>query len=140
MVSDCVFCRIVSGQESALIIHENDYALALFPKEMNVKGHIIVIPKKHFKNIFSISNNDLAAVMSMAKNVARQLLQTINATGVNILHASGKNAQQSIDHFHIHLIPRFDGDEIDAWPNLPRYDGDRVELLKKIRHETTAEF
>ena len=115
----CVFCRIVTGEEPALIVQKTDKAMAFLPRQMSVRGHTLVIPKRHVQNFFTIPKEDLSAVFMLIKNLAAHYRNALGATGMNILHASGGDAQQSVDHFHIHLLPRFPGDGVDAWPCLP---------------------
>lgn len=80
------------------------------------KGHCLVIPKKHFQDIFEIDKKYLEQIILAAKKISILLRKKLNATGINILQANGKDAQQSVFHFHMHLIPRYKNDSIDTWP------------------------
>ena len=112
----CIFCEIVEKKATARIIAENDGALCFLILEPLTKGHCLVVPKKHFTDIFDIDESSLSEVAALAKEMSLLLKKKLGATGVNILHASGKSAQQSVFHFHLHIVPRFENDGLDAWP------------------------
>lgn len=110
----CVFCSIVKTK-AAEIFHEDEKVLVIEPLCPIVNGHLLVFPKKHFENILDIDTDLLLHLTSTTQNVARKLVLDINAGGVNVLHAAGKVAQQSVQHFHYHIVPRFSGDGLDLW-------------------------
>lgn len=133
----CKFCQIIKGLESARIVYRDERTMAFFPKEMNVKGHTIILPTEHFEDIFSISDDRLENLLVTTRRLAIEFKQRLGVTGINILHASGRSAQQSVFHFHIHLLPRFENDGMDAWPNLPKWHGDLDELENVLKIENT---
>jgi histidine triad (HIT) family protein len=104
----------------------------MLPKHMEVEGHALIIPKQHFQDIFDIPGEVLGEVMEMTRDVSRILRDRLNVDGINMFHASGKAAQQSVGHFHIHIIPRFDGDNLDTWPDLPGCSASHQEFLHLI--------
>jgi len=129
MNETCMFCKIINGSESAQVLYRDENVITFFPKTMNVKGHMIIAPIMHFTDIFDIQEDVLNSLMDRIIFLSNHCQQKLEAEGVNILHASGERAQQSIPHFHFHLLPRFKNDNIDAWPNLPVWDGDSEALL-----------
>jgi len=133
MNETCIFCKIINGVEPSQIVFRDENVIAFFPRIMNVKGHMIVAPVKHFTDLFDIQEEILSSLLATIKFLSTRCQQQIGAEGVNLLHASGKSAQQSIQHFHFHLMPRFKNDKLDVWPNLPIWDGDTEELLKIIQ-------
>lgn len=138
MNEDCVFCKIISKKKPARIIYLDDDTIAFFPREMNVKGHLIVAPIQHCTNLFDIRTDTLSSLMKTVSFLAGHFKRQLSADGINLLHASGEAAQQSIFHFHIHLLPRFKNDHLDAWPELPVWNGALNELLMKLKvHETS---
>ena len=112
---DCIFCAIVAGEEDAVVVDETDETIAFAPLEPVSEGHLLVIPKAHYENLFDIPEPILRAVMKHAKSIAEEL-HADDFDGVNLLHTSGKAAQQSVPHFHIHLAPRRSTDDLDLWP------------------------
>ena len=117
-MKDCIFCRIVKGLKPSFIVFEDEYTLAFAPKQNSIisKGHLIIVSKKHYENIYDIPENKLFNIMLAVKKISQKLKSKIDANGVNILHASGVVAQQSVSHFHLHLLPRYLNDNIDTWP------------------------
>ena len=114
-----MFCKIVAKNDDLRQRVENASCLAFTPNNQTVNGHLLVVPKRHHETIFDIPDRELSDVMLFTKKIAIAMNKDTDVTGVNILHASGISAQQSIPHFHLHLIPRFDDDHVNAWPDFP---------------------
>jgi len=114
-MEDCIFCKIINGEAEAKKVYENETVLAIEPRHQVNKGHTLVIPKIHCENILDISAESLVEVMETTRNLAQKIKTELNATGVNILHAAGHDAQQTVFHFHIHIVPRFPDDGLDLW-------------------------
>jgi len=89
--------------------------LAIVAKNKVSKGHSVVIPKNHFENIFDINDEIFIKLAKVIKKLSIKLVKENRATGINILHASGKDAQQSVFHLHFHLVPRYPNDGLDMW-------------------------
>ncbi|GIW67039.1 MAG: histidine triad protein [Candidatus Parcubacteria bacterium] len=130
---DCVFCKIIKRKEPARIIYEDKDVICFLPKTIHVYGHTLIVPKKHYENLYDIPEKDLIKLIKTTKKLTLIYKKKIKATGVNLLHASGKDAQQSVFHFHFHLFPRFKNDNLDTWPKLPKIKVDPDELLKKLK-------
>lgn len=128
---DCVFCSIVAGEEDAVVVDETDETMAFAPLEPVSEGHLLVIPKAHYENLFDVPEPILRAVMEHVKSIAERL-HTDEFDGVNLLHASGAAAQQSVPHFHIHLAPRHSNDGLDLWPEST-FDESESRPYKNVR-------
>lgn len=115
---DCVFCKIIKGEIPSYKIYEDEYTYAFLDIAEDVDGHTLIIPKNHVCNIFDCQQEDLNHMMITAKKIAHHYVKDCHFTGCNILNANGITAQQSVMHFHIHLIPRKEQDGIDAWPHF----------------------
>jgi histidine triad (HIT) family protein len=89
--------------------------------------------KKHYKDLYDVPEKLLSKLIIIAKKLTLAYKKKIGATGVNLLHASGKDSQQSVFHFHFHLFPRFKNDKLDTWPKLPKIKVDPNELVKKLK-------
>ncbi len=133
MNTACPFCDIVANKIPSWVIFQNASVISFLPIKLEAYGHTILAPKKHYVDIYSMPEILLKAIFVTAKNLSLHYKKRLGASGVNILHASGQAAQQSVFHFHIHLIPRFDNDDLDLWPNLNPKIYDKDELLKKLR-------
>src|SRR3989338_8074327 len=133
-MTDCSFCKIIAGKLPSNKIYENENVLAFAPLKEHIiaKGHMLVIPKQHYVNFYDIPKEELHHIVDAIKTISQKLKAKYNAEGINILHASGKVAQQSCFHFHIHLIPRYKGDGLDTWPETGYKEGNFLEIYKEI--------
>jgi histidine triad (HIT) family protein len=109
---DCIFCKIVAGELPATIVAEGERALAFMDIQPANRGHALVIPRAHAKDIHEIDPEDLQAVAVMAQALAKRMPGALGADGVNLLNSSGCAAWQTVFHFHMHVIPRYDGDPL----------------------------
>ena len=114
-MDDCIFCQIVGRQLPTNAVYENDRVIAFVPIHPVSVGHTLIVPKNHHENLVDITVESLNDVMGVAKLIARDLLAKNGATGINLLHATGKDAQQSVFHFHLHVVPRYPNDGLDLW-------------------------
>ena len=119
-MENCIFCDIAAGLVPSRIVYEDDYSLVFLDTAGDVDGHMLAIPKKHAENLFDCGPDCLCRLAETVRKVARHCVENCGYSGVNLLHASGKDAGQSVPHFHIHIIPRKEKDKIDAWP---KFDG-----------------
>ena len=133
MMENCKFCKIIKGEIPWWIVYEEKNIVAIIPKEVEVYGHTLVIPREHYADLYDIPTNILADISRVSKMLALAYKEKINATGMNLMHASGVDGQQSVYHFHMHLLPRFKDDGLDTRPTLPKITIDKDELLKKIQ-------
>lgn len=116
-MSDCIFCNIINGKDSkkTVVFFEDEIVLAIKPLVEANMGHTLVIPKKHYVDLFDIPPKVLEHLISISQYIAIELRDKHVASGINILHATGKDAGQSVPHFHFHVVPRFSGDGLDLW-------------------------
>ncbi|MFZ2310819.1 MAG: HIT family protein [Patescibacteria group bacterium] len=114
-MENCIFCKIIKGEAEVKKIYEDDFVLAFATRGPVSEGHTLVIPKEHCENILDISAESLAKVMEVTRNLSLKMKTEVGATGVNVLHAAGADAQQSVFHFHLHIVPRFPDDGLDLW-------------------------
>jgi histidine triad (HIT) family protein len=131
-MNNCIFCAIVAHQTPAYVVYEDDHVVAFLDREPLVRGHTLVIPKKHFETMFDMSGDVLEQVMRSTKHVAENLKIKLGAAGMNMLHASGTVAQQSVPHFHIHLAPRFPNDGLDLWPRVSYHKADLERVYEDL--------
>jgi len=104
----CIFCKIINNTIPASIIYEDDVVIAILDIAQVTKGHTLVIPKKHFDNIYTVDDDTLAHMMIVTKRLAVELKTKLNAKGINILNNNEPLAGQSVEHLHFHIIPRYD--------------------------------
>lgn len=132
-MNDCIFCKIVKGEIPSYKIYEDKWTYAFLDISNDANGHILVIPKKHCENILDCDEETLSRVTSSIKKISKHLVENCGFTGVNVLNASGKDAQQSVFHLHFHLLPRFASDNVDAFPILKKRDGSLEELCERLK-------
>lgn len=122
-MSDCVFCKIVARRIPATIVHEDADTLAFMDIGQVNPGHVLVACKAHVENIFGLSETQAATVFRAAAKVARAVRAAFDPPGLSVYQANGKPAGQTVFHFHLHVLPRHDGDGMQlVWPvkNPPR--------------------
>jgi histidine triad (HIT) family protein len=109
---DCIFCKIVAGELPATIVDEDERTIAFMDIAPATRGHALVIPREHSPDLLTIGSEDLAAVGAAAQRLAGRMKARLGADGVNLLNACGAVAFQTVFHFHVHVIPRYEGDSV----------------------------
>jgi histidine triad (HIT) family protein len=117
-VKDCIFCAIASGDGPAEIVDSDDTTVAFMDINPATRGHALVIPRAHSEGLFDVSDDDLKASIVAARRLAARMRETINPDGVNILNCAGRAAWQTVFHFHLHVIPRYEDDPLQL-PWIP---------------------
>ena len=122
-MTDCVFCKIVARQIPATVVYENEATLAFMDIGQVNPGHVLVACKAHVENVYALDDAQAAAVAHAAAHVARGIRDAFMPEGLSVYQANGKPAGQTVFHYHVHLVPRAEGDGMAlAWPvkNPPR--------------------
>jgi len=130
-MSECIFCKIVNNEVKSFKIYEDEEVLAFLDTNPTSDGQLLVIPKKHFEDIFVTPNDVLNRISQVCKKMAILCRDKLGATGVNILNASGKDAQQSVFHLHFHVVPRFKNDGLDLWLHGKSKSLDKVKEIQQ---------
>ncbi len=122
MSSSCVFCRIIRGELPCIRLYEDEQVLAFLDIGPLVKGHALVIPKRHLDPLTAVPPDLLGHLMSVVQRVATAQMERLGATGINVHQSNGAVAGQVVPHVHFHVIPRF-ADDGHRWNWTPRrYD------------------
>jgi histidine triad (HIT) family protein len=117
---DCLFCKIVAGEIPSQRIDEDERTVAFMDINPATRGHALVIPRNHAANLLEIDPQDLDATARAAQRLARRLIDRLGADGVNLINSCGAKAWQTVFHFHLHVIPRYDGDPMRLpWTPAP---------------------
>jgi histidine triad (HIT) family protein len=128
---DCLFCKIISGEIPSTRVYEDDRTVAFMDINPATRGHLLVVPREHSKDLLSIGPDDLAAVARAAQKLGQAVSERLEADGVNLLNSCGRAAWQTVFHFHVHVIPRYAGDPLRLpWTPEP---GDRDEIAEAAR-------
>ena len=109
---DCLFCKIVAGEIPSQRVDEDERTVAFMDINPATRGHALVVPREHAANLLEIEHDDLAATMAAAQRLARTASDRLGADGITLLNGCGAAAWQTVFHFHVHVIPRYDGDPL----------------------------
>ena len=133
---DCIFCRIISGEIPSTTIYENSKFKVIMDIAPANKGHVLILPKEHYDNIYDIDTATAGELFELAVMTARALKSVLDCDGMNILQNNGTVAGQTVFHFHMHIIPRYEGDTVNiGWKELRYEDGEMEQLREAIRKE-----
>lgn len=132
---NCIFCAIAAKRAPAAMIYESADALAFLDIHPVMEGHTLVIPKKHFRNLFDLDDESGKAVMHASRIVARALRAAFNADGLTVLQSNERAGGQAVFHYHAHLAPRFIGDGL-----MSRTGHDRQMQWRARGNPTAAEL
>ena len=133
---DCIFCRIISGEIPSTTIYENSKFKVIMDIAPANKGHVLILPKEHYDNIYDIDTATAGELFELAVMTARALKSVLDCEGMNILQNNGTVAGQTVFHFHMHIIPRYEGDTVNiGWKELSYEDGEMEQLREAIRKE-----
>ena len=116
---DCVFCKILAGELPAQTVDEDEHTVAFLDINPWTRGHAVVIPRRHVPDLYAIDDAELGRVTAAARRLALRLRDRLECDGVNLLNSTGRAAWQTIFHFHVHVIPRYEGDPLEL-PTRPR--------------------
>jgi histidine triad (HIT) family protein len=109
---DCIFCKIVAGDLPATVVDEDERTIAFMDIAPATRGHTLVIPRAHAQDLLSVDGEDLQAVAVACKRLAWRVKERLGADGVNLINACGAAAWQTVFHFHVHVVPRYEGDPL----------------------------
>ena len=112
MPDDCIFCAIAAGDGPAEIVQEDEHTVAFMDINPWTRGHALVIPRNHSRNLYEIGDDDLAHTMAAAKRLALRMRDALGCDGMNVLNSCEPVAWQTVFHFHVHLIPRYEDDPL----------------------------
>jgi histidine triad (HIT) family protein len=132
-MKDCIFCKVIKGELPSAKVYEDDKVIGILDISPNNKGHCLVIPKKHSKDLLDMNEDDLTATINAIQKISNAVSRAFNC-GFNIVMNNGKEGGQVVFHSHIHIIPRFANDGIKFEVKHLKYEGDEMrEFAEKIR-------
>ena len=131
---NCIFCKINKGEIPSYTLYEDELVRVFLDVFPEAKGHLLIVPKDHYENIFDASNEVLERINIVAKKMALMLQTKLGATGLNVVNNSGIDAGQEVLHFHYHLVPRFKSDSLNLKFNSAAKEEIIVEeVFKKLK-------
>ena len=130
----CIFCKIVKHEIPSSVVYETETILVFLDIRPLSMGHTLVIPKKHYVDLFDIPNTLLSEVYSATKLVSAAVKEATVADGISIIQQNGKAAGQDIFHLHVHIVPRHEGEKLPSFSDLKMLEREKLEeIAKKIR-------
>lgn len=134
MMKDCIFCKILAGEIPSTTVYEDEDFKAILDVSPAARGHVIILSKSHFENLLELPDEVASKVLPVAKKIALAVKKAYGCDGVNILQNNGEAAGQTVFHFHMHVIPRFNGDTV----NIGWKQGPMPEDMEAIAEEIKA--
>lgn len=131
-MSDCIFCKIIKGEIPSYKIYEDEDVYAFLDIAGDVSGHTLVVPKEHCENILDVNAKTLSNVTAAVQKIAKHFVTDCGYSGVNVLNASGKDAEQSVFHLHFHILPRKAGDGVSGFPKNDKKEIDYEAVKNKL--------
>lgn len=131
---NCIFCKILNGDiPSAKLYEDEDFAIILDVGPASL-GHALILPKEHYANVFEMPEELLSKCMNLAKVWGEKLVKGLNADGLNLVQNNGLAAGQTVFHYHLHLIPRYEGDNVGGlWTPGTLSEEQKKEILEKVK-------
>lgn len=130
-MDNCIFCKIVKGEIPSATIFENEEFKVILDRFPSNEGHVLILPKQHCANIFDIDSDCAGRLFSLAVKIAGVMKNSLGFTDMNVLQNNGEIAGQTVHHFHMHLIPRYENDGIQIkWAPLDLSD-QQIEMVRK---------
>ena len=128
-MENCIFCKIANKEIPGKIVYEDDLCLAFLDLSQTTNGHTLVVPKTHYQNILDVDKEVLSHLIKVTKKLTNQIITNLDAKGANVLTNANEVAGQTVMHFHIHIIPRYnetDQNKIDFTDRSQEVDLDNI--------------
>ena len=133
-MDNCIFCKIANGEIPSNTLYEDEDFRVILDIEPATKGHALILPKKHFANLYEIDDERASKVLLVAKQMATKMQKALNCDGLNVVQNNGVAAGQTVFHYHMHLIPRYENDTVRIGWTPGKLDEDvKQELLKRMQ-------
>jgi histidine triad (HIT) family protein len=133
MQDNCIFCKIIAGEIPSAVLYEDEDFKAIMDISPAAKGHTVILSKRHAANLFELDENTAVKALPVARKLAKAMQAELHCDGINLLQNNGEAAGQTIFHFHMHLIPRYHGDQVKTtWLPGKYEDGEAAALAAAI--------
>ncbi len=133
MDKNCIFCKINKGEIPSNTVYEDDDFKAILDNGPANKGHVIILTKRHCVNLFDLDETSAKRALIVAQKIAKALQEDLGCDGINMLQNNGEAAGQSVFHYHIHLIPRYDQDKVEiSWEKVGYQEGEAEKLGERL--------
>lgn len=133
MHEDCIFCRIIAGDAPGYIVDEDEHTMTFMDAFPVVPGHTLIVTKNHYDNILEADAEAIGAVGKRSVSIARALKRTLQPQGLGVFQLNGAAAGQTVFHYHMHLIPRNDGEQLEIHSRIPGAPEDLAAMASRIK-------
>ncbi len=131
---NCIFCKIANGEIPAATLYEDEDFRVILDLGPASKGHALILPKEHYANLYELDDEVASKVLVLAKKMITKLTDVLGCDGYNLVQNNGEVAGQTVHHFHMHLIPRYEGDQVGlTWTPGTLTEEDKEEILSKLK-------
>jgi histidine triad (HIT) family protein len=131
---ECLFCKIIAGEVPAQKVDEDEATVSFMDINPATRGHLLVVPRRHAKNLLEIPSEDLTATVLSAQRLAQRITERLGADGVNLINSCGSAAWQTVFHFHVHVIPRYADDPLHLpWIPAPGDPDEIADVAGELR-------
>lgn len=131
---NCIFCKLANGEIPTATLYEDEDFRVILDASPAAKGHALILPKQHYANLYELDDSVASKVLVLAKKMITKMTDILGCDGYNIVQNNGEAAGQTVFHFHMHLIPRYEGDGVGlTWKPGTLTDEDREEILAKVK-------
>lgn len=131
--NNCIFCKLANGEIPASTLYEDEDFRVILDVNPASKGHALIIPKEHYANLYELEDSLAGKAMILAKKMITKLTDVLECDGYNLVQNNGECAGQTVFHFHLHLIPRYEDDGVGiGWKLNELTETDREDILSKI--------
>ena len=135
MDNNCIFCKIINKEIPSKMIYEDNDFYAMLDIAPATRGHVLILPKEHAATMSDLSDEKLSKILVLAKKIIEAMKKVHGFTDYNIIQNNGRLAGQTVDHYHLHLIPRYSIDEVSLWSphdNDPSVTEELAETVRKL--------
>ena len=133
-MDNCIFCKIIAGEIPSAVIFEDEEFKAILDRFPGNIGHVLVLPKKHYSNIFDIDEDVAGRLFKLVTKIAKNMKEVLGFEAMNVVQNNGSLAGQTVHHFHLHLIPRYENDKVQIkWEQLDLTDEQIAEIQNKLK-------
>ena len=131
---ECIFCKIAAGEIPSATLYEDEDFRVILDLGPASKGHALILPKEHYRNLYDIDEKVAAKAFVLAKNMVKKMTDVLGCDGYNVVQNNEEAAGQTVFHFHMHLIPRYKGDDVGlAWKTGELIEADKEDILEKMK-------
>lgn len=133
---NCIFCKLANGEIPTATLYEDEDFRVILDASPAAKGHALILPKQHYANLYELDDSVASKVLVLAKKMITKMTDILGCDGYNIVQNNGEAAGQTVFHFHMHLIPRYKGDQVGiTWHPGELSDADKEEILLKVKEQ-----